>query len=401
MTETTADPLLAAARNALPDVLELRRAIHAQPELGLQLPATQRAIVAELERLGLRPRLGEALSSVTAVIEGGGAGPAVLLRADMDALPLQEDTDLPFASQVPGAMHACGHDTHVAMLLGAARLLVERRDDLPGPVLLMFQPGEEGFHGARVMLEEGLLEAAGRPIERAFALHIGNRYETGTINLRHGAMLAAGDTIRITVRGRGGHASTPHLAADPITVAAEIVIALQTMVTRTIHAFDPAVLTIAQLVAGTTTNIIPETATIAGTVRTVSEETREAVRAGIGQVAAGVAAAHGVGAEVELTPGYPVTYNDDAAADTLAAVAREVGGDDVVSTMDYPVMGSEDFSYVLQRVPGALAFLGGRPAGLDPATAPQNHSNRVVFDEEALALGVAVYARAGLRGLTA
>ena len=158
-------------------------------------------------------------------------------------------------------------------------------------------------------------------------------------------MLAAGDTIRITVRGRGGHASTPHLAADPITVAAEIVIALQTMVTRTIHAFDPAVLTIAQLVAGTTTNIIPETATIAGTVRTVSEETREAVRAGIGQVAAGVAAAHGVGAEVELTPGYPVTYNDDAAADTLAAVAREVGGDDVVSTMDYPVMGSEDFSY--------------------------------------------------------
>jgi hippurate hydrolase len=308
----------------------------------------------------------------------------------MDALPLHEDTGLPFASTVDGAMHACGHDTHVAMLLGATGLLVERRADLAGRVLLTFQPGEEGYHGARFMLEEGLLEGAGGPVERAFALHISTRYPTRTVHLRSGPMLAAGDTIRITVRGRGGHASTPHLAADPVIVAAEIVVALQSMVTRTIHAFDPAVLTIAQLIAGTT---------IAGTVRTVSEETREAVRAGIRRVAEGIAAAHGVDVTIDLEPGYPVTINDATAAAELEAAAVEVGGIEAVRRMDHPVMGAEDFSYVLHRVPGAMAFLGARPDGLDPATAPQNHSNRVVFDEDALPLGVALYAMAALNAL--
>ncbi len=401
MTETAAatHPLLAAARAIQPRVVELRRAMHARPEIGLQLPATQALVADELRRLGLEPRLGGTTTSVTALIEGGRPGPAVLLRADMDALPLQEDTGLPFASEIDRAMHACGHDTHVAMLLGAAALLAERRDQLAGRVLLMFQPGEEGYHGARYMLEEGLLDAAGGDLIGAYALHISTRYESTTIHARHGAMLAAGDTIVITVGGRGGHASAPHLAADPIVVAAEIILALQTMVTRSIHAFDPAVLTIAQVVAGTTTNIIPEIATISGTVRTVSDETRSAVRAGIRRVAQGIAAAHGVTADVELTPGYPVTVNNDEHADFLLDVAAEVGGAGVLRQLDHPVMGAEDFSYVLQQVAGAFAFLGARPAGLDPAMAPQNHSNRVVFDEDAMALGVAVYAGAALRTL--
>src|SRR5688500_18747938 len=326
--------------------------MHARPEIGLQLPATQALVADELRRLGLEPRLGGTTTSVTALIEGGRPGPAVLLRADMDALPLQEDTGLPFASEIDGAMHACGHDTHVAMLLGAAALLAERRDQLAGRVLLMFQPGEEGYHGARYMLEEGLLDAAGGNLIGAYALHISTRYESTTIHARHGAMLAAGDTIVITVGGRGGHASAPHLAADPIVVAAEIILALQTMVTRSIHAFDPAVLTIAQVVAGTTTNIIPETATISGTVRTVSDETRSAVRAGIRRVAEGIAAAHGVTADVELTPGYPVTVNNDEHADFLLDVAAEVGGAGVLRQLDHPVMGAEDFSYVLQQVAG-------------------------------------------------
>jgi amidohydrolase len=278
-------------------------------------------------------------------------------------------------------------------------LLSARRADLAGRVLLMFQPGEEGYHGARFMLDEGLLDGAVEPVERAFALHISTRYASRTVNLRAGPMLAAGDTIRITVRGRGGHASTPHLAADPVIVAAEIVVALQSMVTRTIHAFDPAVLTIAQLIAGTTTNIIPETATIAGTVRTVSEESRAAVRAGIRRVAEGIAAAHGVDVTIDLEPGYPVTVNDASAAAELEAAAVEVGGNEAVRRMDHPVMGAEDFSYVLHRVPGAMAFLGARPDGLDPATAPQNHSNRVVFDEDALPLGVALYAMAALNAV--
>ena len=398
MTVDIAD-LLPAARAILPDVVAVRRRLHATPEIGLQLPATQAVVVEQLRGLGLQPRLGGTTTSVTARIEGARPGPTVLLRADMDALPLQEETDLEFASSVDGAMHACGHDTHVAMLLGATRLLVERRDQLAGSVLLMFQPGEEGFHGARYMLEEGLLDQAPSPIVGAYGLHIGTRYETGTIHVRPGPELAAGDTIRITVRGRGGHASAPHLAADPITVAAEIVIALQTAVTRQVHAFDPVVLTIAQLVAGTTTNIIPETAFIAGTMRTVSEEARETGRSLVRRVAAGVASAHGLSADVEVEPGYPVTSNDPAATEFLESVVVELAGPDVLHRLEHPIMGAEDFSYVLQRVPGAFAFVGARPAGLDPATAPQNHSNRVVFDEEPMALGAALYAGLAARHL--
>lgn len=239
------------------DVVAVRRRLHRQPEIGLQLPRTQALIVEELDRLGLEPKTGRGVSSVTAVIEGALPGPTTLLLGDMDALPLREDTGLDFASQVEGAMHACGHDTHVAMLLGAARLLLDRRDFLAGRVLLVFQPGEEGFHGARFMLEEGLLEAAGgAPPTAAFAIHIGTDYATGTINLRPGPLLASSDVLRITVKGRGGHASAPHLAVDPITVAAEMILALQTMVTRRIDVFDPAVVSIANVAAGTADNII-------------------------------------------------------------------------------------------------------------------------------------------------
>ena len=213
---------------------------------------------------------------MTATIEGGRPGRTTLLRADMDALPLHEDTGLDFASEIDGAMHACGHDTHVAMLLGAARLLVERRDQLEGNVLLMFQPGEEGYHGAQVMLDEGLLDGA--DVRRAVALHISTRYPAGTVALRAGAMLASADRIVATVRGRGGHASTPHLALDPITVAAEFVLALQVAVTRRVDVFDPAVLTIARISGGTTNNIIPDAVEIEGTIRTISSTRRAADR---------------------------------------------------------------------------------------------------------------------------
>jgi hippurate hydrolase len=391
--------LLAAATATLADIVAVRRRLHARPEIGLQLPESQAVVAEELRGLGLEPNLGKSVSSVTAVIAGGRPGPTVLLRADMDALPLQEDTELAFASEVPGVMHACGHDTHVAMLLGATRLLVERRDRLAGNVLLMFQPGEEGFHGARFMLEEGLLERAPSEVVRAFGLHIATRYETGTIVLRPGALLAAGDTIRITVRGRGGHASAPHLAADPITVAAEIITALQVAVSREIHAFDPVVITIANVLAGTTTNIIPETAYIGGTMRTVSDEAREAGRVLVRRVAPAIAAAHGLTADVELESGYPVTYNDPAMTEFLRDTAGELAGEDVLRAMDHPIMGAEDFSYVLQRVSGAFAFVGARPAHEDPLTAPQNHSNRVIFDEEPMALGAALYAALAVRSL--
>ena len=288
------------------------------------------------------------------------------------------------------------------MLLGAARLLQERRADLPGRVILMFQPGEEGMGGAKTMIDEGMFDAAGgaRPTG-AFAIHISTRYPTGEIHLRPGPQMAATDVIRITVRGRGGHASAPHASLDPVIVAAEMVVALQAMVTRRIDIFDPAVVTIAQITAGTTNNIIPETAFLFGTIRTLSEATRGEVRAGVRRVAEGIAAAHGATADVDLEAGYPVTVNDPGFTAFVMETARSLIGDERVVELRSPIMGAEDFSYVLQEVPGAMAFLGARPAGLDPATAPQNHSNLVVFDEAAMPLGVALYTAVAIRRLTA
>jgi hippurate hydrolase len=213
-------------------------------------------------------------------------------------------------------------------------------------------------------------------------------------------MLASGDTLRITVRGRGGHASAPHTALDPITVAAEIVLALELMVTRRVDAFDPAVVTIAQVVAGTTTNIIPETAFLGGTMRTVSEERRVAMRADIRQVCEGIAAAHGASVDVDIEPGYPVTVNDEAFTELVLSASGEVLGEDKVRRLPAPIMGSEDFSYVLQQVPGAMAFVGARPPEVDPATAPMNHSNRVVFDEAAMTAGIATYVGVARRFLS-
>lgn len=386
--------LLAQARSLQPRTVALRRTLHQRPEIGLDLPRTRDAVVDALADLPLQVHLGVGVSSVVAVLDGTRPGPTVLLRGDMDALPLHEDTGLPFASRIDGRMHACGHDTHVAMLASAARLLAGRRDELAGRVLFMFQPGEEGFHGARYMIDEGLLDAggpAGRP-DWAFALHISATLPSGEVHLRAGPVMAAADTVRVVVHGRGGHASAPHDALDPVPAAAAMVGALQTAMTREVGPYDPAVLTIAHITAGTTDNVIPETAFMEGTLRTLSEDVRLAVRDTIRRVCRHTALAHGCTAEVVVEPGYPVTVNDADATDRICAAATRILGRHRVATMPTPILGAEDFSYVLEQVPGALAFLGGCPAGTDPSTAAPNHSNRVVFDEGAMAAGVAVYA---------
>ncbi|MEM7338025.1 MAG: M20 family metallopeptidase [Actinomycetota bacterium] len=386
--------LLSDANHLLADVVAIRRQIHHEPELGLDLPKTQQRVLDSLGELDLQIRTGDEVSSVVATMTGDSEGPTLLLRADMDALPMPEDTGLDYASRHNGMMHACGHDAHVAMLLGAARLLHQRRRDLRGTVKFLFQPGEEGFHGARYCLDEGLLRDP--DVDAAFALHITPNLTSGTLATRPGSFMASADEIDIVVTGKGGHASSPHHTVDPIPVAAEIVLALQTMITRTVDAFDPAVLTVAKIEAGTTTNVIPERATLRGTLRAVSERTREAVQASIHRVAHHVAAAHDCEVETTIERGYPVTVNDAEMVAFTREVFSELVGESRVTMMKSPVMGAEDWSYVLQAVPGSMAFLGVCPPGTEPSRAQACHSNRMQLDEEAMAVGVATHAAVAL-----
>jgi len=390
------------AKDLLTPTVELRRELHRWPELGNELPVTQELVLDALEGLSLDVTVHETTSGIAALLAGDRPGPTILLRGDMDALPLHEDTGLDFASHTDAAMHACGHDTHTAMLAGAAKLLAGRRADLAGRVLFMFQPGEEGHHGARYMLDEGLLDVPDltdgtpSPVTGAFALHITSALPSGWLSSRPGSIMASADKLLITITGKGGHASEPHRTIDPIPVACEMVQALQIMVTRSVDVFDPAVVTVGKIAAGTTNNIIPETANIEGTIRAVSEKTRAKVHEGIRRVVEGIAAAHNCDVDVEVEPGYPVTVNDDSFADHVLALAGDVVGSDRIVRQPHPVMGAEDWSYVLQRIPGAMMFLGGTHADRNPATAAPNHSNRVVFDEQAMATGIATYAAVAL-----
>jgi amidohydrolase len=373
----------------LPDLVALRRAIHAEPELGLHNPRTTDKIRAALVGLPLDIREGPSTSGLVATLRGSANGRTVLLRGDTDALPLTEDTGLDFTSGIAGAMHACGHDSHVAMLVGAAKLLCARRDTLPGTVMFMFQPGEEGHHGARFMLEDGLID----PLpDAAFALHIMPNAPHGVFSGRVGPLLAATDRIHVTITGRGGHASMPHDALDPVPIACEIVGAIQSFVTRQISVFDPAVVTIGKIEAGTTDNVIPETAHMLGTIRTLSARTRSGVQIGLKRLAEGIAAAHGATATVRFDQGFPVTMCDAAAVAFGQATVESLYGSDAWRTMTSPVMGGEDFAYVLEKVPGAMFFLGASADGSDWTQCCGLHSNRMVLDEAVMARGAALHA---------
>ena len=382
------------------EIAELRHAIHREPEIGLDLPKTQAKVLAALEGLPLEITTGRALSSVTAVLRGGRPGPVVLLRGDMDALPVTEETQLPYASTVPGVMHACGHDGHTAMLAGAARLLSARQAELPGSVIFMFQPGEEGCAGARYMIDEGVLDAAGERPVAAYALHLSSqRLPCGMFSTRPGAMLAAADRITVTVHGRGGHASTPHRAADPIPVACEMVTALQTLVTRKFDVFDPVVITVGSFHAGTTDNVIPDEAVFLATARSFSQESRSALAELVPRLIGDIARGHGLTAEAIYAAEYPVTVNDAAEAAFAAETVAAAFGPERSELAEFPITGAEDFSYVLDQVPGAFVMLGACPPATDPLTAPTNHSAMATFDDAALADGTALYAELALRRL--
>ncbi|MBS0254400.1 MAG: amidohydrolase [Proteobacteria bacterium] len=392
-----AETMLTAARGIAEGIVSLRRAIHAEPELGNHTPLTRDKVRAALADLPLEWREGPSTTGLVGVLKGGaGPGRRVLLRGDMDALPMAEETGLPFASTIPGAMHACGHDAHTAMLAGAARLLARRADSLAGEVLLMFQPGEEGWHGAKLMLDDGLLggpgSAYGALPDAAFALHIMPQSPHGLVAGRAGALLAAADRFEITITGRGGHASMPHHGLDPVPIAAEIVMALQALVTRQFDAHDPVVATVALIEAGTTHNVIPDGARIAGTLRSLSPQARAKLHAALARLAVGIAEAHGAAARCEVIPGFPVTICDPRAVALGEAVAGDLFGPQQFHRLATPIMGAEDFAYVLEAVPGAMFFLGVAGEGADLAACCPIHSPRMLVDEGALPHGAALLA---------
>ena len=376
--------LLDAAHQIAPQVVADRRAIHRNPELAYQERETAALVASRLTELGIPYREGVGGTGVVGLIEGGHSGRTVLLRADMDCLPIQEENDLEFKSQNAGRMHACGHDSHTAILLGAARLLNARRSELTGNVKLMFQPAEEGGAGAVAMIEDGVLENP--TVDGAFMLHVNYPTYTGNVGTAPGPVLAGADAWRITVEGQGGHASRPQFSVDPIVVAAQIVTALQTLVSREVAPYETAVLTIGSLHAGTAHNIIPDRATLEGTIRAYDDKLMERLERRLEETAKGIALGMRATARVDFEMRYPPTINDAAMAELAAGALRRVLGAEHVRDAD-PNFAAEDFSFVLQRVPGAALNLGVRhPSWTEPKPV---HTPRFQLDEDAIPVGVA------------
>ena len=391
---TNREELLDAAHSIGPELVMDRRAIHQNPEMAYKEVQTAALVADRLRELGFEFETGVAQTGVVALLEGAKAGKTVLLRADMDALPLEEEADLPFTSANKGVMHACGHDGHTAMLLGAARLLAERRESLNGSVKFMFQPAEEGGAGALRMIEAGLLENP--QVDAAFALHVDALTYAGQISVKSGPTHASADTFQIKILGKGGHAARPSMTVDPIVIASQVVMALQTLVSREVSPTEEAVVTVGSLQAGTTFNIIPDTAVLRGTVRTYSEDVQAHIEKRIAEMASGIARAMRGDAEVDYRRLYPPNVNHSDGAETVRVAARRLLPDGGLLE-DVAAMGGEDFAFLMQRVPGAMFRLGvRRPEWDEPKSL---HSASFELDEDALPVGTAVLAATALKYL--
>lgn len=396
---------LSIAQRIGPELRDLRRHLHTIPELELNLPLSQAAILKALAGLDLEISTGTALSSVTAVLRGRGPDPAdgvrkvVLLRGDMDALPVTEKVDIPYRSEHEGIMHACGHDLHMAGLVGAVRILHDMRDQLSGDVVFMFQPGEEGIGGAPIMIDEGLLAAAGRRVDAAYALHVFSAtHPRGMWFSRPGTQMAACDDLRVTVRGAGGHGAAPHTALDPIPATCEMVLALHAMVTRRFDIFDPVVLTVGKIAGGTKENIISDHASFDATVRTFSAANRDLIEKASTELVRGIAAAHGLDADITYHRGFPATVNDETEHTFAVDTIKSVFGAARYTPMPNPEAGAEDFSYILNEVPGAYVNISACATD-DHTTAPDNHSPLATFDDSVLPDAAALLAELALRRL--
>lgn len=371
-------------------IVELRRDIHREPELGFGTEKTAQKVLAALEGLPLEIQTGAAENGIVATLKGGGGGPTVGLRADMDALPIHEETGLDFASRTDGKMHACGHDGHTSMLVGAAHALSGMRGRLNGTVKFIFQPAEEGGGGGRVMVEEGVAD----DIDSIFALHLWPGLPFGTAATKSGPIMAAADAFEMKVKGRGGHGAMPHLTADAIAISAQVVTALQTIVAREVDPVEPAVITVGEIEAGSAFNIIPETARLGGTVRTLNADLRESMPQRIEELARSVAQGMRGDAELDYTFSYPVTVNDEASARRALDVIGDLFGEDDALELSNPTMGAEDFAFFLEKLPGAFVWLGigEEVAGL--------HTPTFAFDEEILPRGSALLAALAMKSLS-
>jgi len=393
------DRLRALIAEELPSLVDIRHDLHMHPEIMCEEVRTAEVVRRELSRAGVEFVPGMAGGTGTLAGLPGAAPRSIGLRADMDALPMQEEAERPWRSRIPGRMHACGHDGHTAVLIGAVRVLarLSREGSLPRPVTFVFQPAEEGGAGGQRMVAEGALDGSrlGAPVSEIFALHGWPQFELGTAGTRVGPMLAASDRFEIHVDGRGGHAAWPHATRDPIPAACAIVAALQTIVSRNVCTDDPAVLSVTMVHAGTAFNVTPSSASIHGTVRTLTQGTRALIERRIGEIASAMALAHGCAARYEYRHGYPITSNDPTAVATFERVACESIGADRVRQVPHPVMVGEDFAYYGLEVPGCFFALGLRPP--EASTMPDLHQPDFDFSDAAIPLGVELFCRLALR----
>jgi amidohydrolase len=373
---------VAIPEDVLTEVVATRRDLHVHPELGFEEHRTAGIVADRLRALGYAVTTGIGGTGVVGVVKGDKPGRTIMLRADMDALPLDEENDVPYRSQTKQTMHACGHDGHVAMLLGAARVVMDRKSEVAGTVCFLFQPAEEGKGGAKAMIEDGVLERFG--IERAYGLHLASAHPAGRVGFREGAFYASSDSIEITVEGKGGHGASPHLSVDPVYVASQFVVALQQIVSRNIDPIEPAVVTIGAINGGTTHNVIPSRVRLLGTVRAFDAGVREKMAERIERVLRGICESSGATYAFEYLWRYPVTSNDAEQTRYARALAQRVVGEQRVA--DVPkLMGAEDFSFFAERVPACFFTIGSNGG---PNSSFPHHHARFDIDESALETGV-------------
>jgi hippurate hydrolase len=370
-------------------IVALRRDIHREPELGFDTEKTAEKVLAALEGLPLDVATGIAENGIVATLDGEGDGPTVALRADMDALPILEDTGLPFSSETEGKMHACGHDGHTSILVGAAHALSGMRDRLGGTVKFIFQPAEEGGGGGKVMVDEGIAD----DVSSIFAVHLWPGLPFGKVATKAGPIMAAADAFEMEVKATGAHGAMPHFGSDAISIAAQVVTVLQTIVSREVDPVEPAVLTVGEIGAGTAFNVIPDRAHLGGTVRTLNADLRQNMPRRMEELARGIAKGMRGDIDLDYTFSYPVTVNDEAAASLALGVAEDLFGGESVLELPSPSMGAEDFSYFLESVPGAFIWLG---IGED---ASGLHTPKFAFDEEILPRGSALLAALAIEAL--